>query len=201
MAESVLLRMCVEQSLLLEDLLTPGRRVPANPVWLGEAVQAFASFASLLERAQKSLVLRAGSGRLLDAEATGDLLAGLIKSALAHGQVLRKTIELAEHLQHVAAEANDLGWTISHPGNGACEVEGIEELDRALAFLKDLLQVHQTSWPRERVPTRKEAIAAHERGESLDPEEVFADTAQVSREVWRQRVAEHKAKYQSTGGA
>jgi hypothetical protein len=50
-------------------------------------------------------------------------------------------------------------------------------------------------------PSRSEAIAAHQRGESQDPVDAFARLAGVGRDEWLRRVEEHKANRRQEPGA
>jgi hypothetical protein len=50
-------------------------------------------------------------------------------------------------------------------------------------------------------PSRSEAIAAHERGESEDPVDAFARLAGVGRDEWLRRVDDHKANRRLEPGA
>jgi hypothetical protein len=171
--ENVWIELCMKHADLVNELLSVPSDINLKPYILTDATQVFVSSVSLLNRAHKRMLIHAAESHLFDATATGHQLFSLIHRAMTSGRILQKHIDTVKD-----SAAVDLD-----PGG---------EVRRAINTLEDLLKVHAVGWPWKEMPTWEEAIAAHDRGETLDLDEAFAEISGVTREEWLERVEAQK---------
>ena len=195
MPGTLLLRLCSEQARTLFDWLHQGpTEARFEPARLAEMIQAFVAHAELLNRADRALWLLAAGGDYRNYVDADYRMLGLIESALTQCRHLKEAVERVAQGRDVPNGRAEEGATGAFPQMSGVKVFGAEELDRVIALLEQLPEVHRKSWPRDNPPTQEEAEAAYRRGEFQVLDEAFARVAGTSREDWLQRVEAHKRK-------
>jgi hypothetical protein len=201
MPGGLLLQLCSEQARALFGWFYQGpTQARFDPRWLAEMVQAFVAHVELLNRADRALWLQAAGGDYLNYVDADYVMLGLIESALTQGRHLKEALDRVAQGGPMPNGTGARGATRVAPQGPGVKVVGTEELDRALALLEQLPEVHRKSWPRANPPTWEEAEAAYRRGEFQDLEDAVAQLAGTNREDWRQRAEAHKSRKELGGG-
>lgn len=157
MTRTILLDLCLDQDRLLDGYLRAGA---ADPDWLDQAATAYLAHADLIGRAHRHL---AGRDDPDPDGGAAELLAGVVRNALAHGRGIL-----------AAANGRPL------PPEQAAEVAG------AFRRLAGLLAAESTA------PTREQALELFRAGRALELDAAFAQIAGVSAAEWAARVAAHR---------
>jgi hypothetical protein len=194
-----LLKACVQQQQILEDMVNPPRIVLDRDS-LADAVQLYAAYADLLDRTQRRLLFKAGKVNHPETPAIGSLLTALIQGALARGYLLRRAVELGSSINYVPVTSDDPDKKTYELSGPSIPVDRAEDLHKAIRWLEQLLAVHQRDWPQEAVPTPEQALASHKNGESQALAEAFAEIAGLDPSEWGNRVEEIRTKMPNRGG-
>jgi hypothetical protein len=199
MFDQPLIKACVQQQQMIEDLVGP-QRLALDRDALADAVQLLHAHAGLLDRAQRRLLLAAGKGNHPESPGIGTLLTSLIQAALARGYLLKQAVGLAGRVEHGPAPSDrpDAVENAAHPTT--VPVDRASDLDAALARLERLLALHQREWPWEPVPTAEEVLAADRTGGTQPAAEAFAQLAGLDVAAWEERVAEYRRRRARAGG-
>ena len=194
-----LLKACVEQRRVLEELIKPPRIVLDRDS-LAEAVLLYALYSEQLDPYPRCLLLKTGKVDHPETPAIGDLISSLIKATLARGYLLKRAVGLAGRVNHVpvpSSDPNTLSYELKGP---AIKVDGAEHLDEAIRRLEKLLEVHSRDWPWTQTPTQDEALAAHRNGESETLADAFASISNLDAAAWGRQVEEFRLKKQIQAG-
>jgi hypothetical protein len=124
-----------------------------EPAWLAEMVQAFVAHAELLNRADSALWLQAASGDYRNYVDADYRMLGLIESALVQCRHLKEAVDRVTQGRDLPNGRAATGAAGSPPQLPGVNVLGAEELDRAIALLEKLPEVHRQSWARANPPT------------------------------------------------
>ncbi len=198
---TLLLRLCAEQAGTLFDWLHQGPTAARfESAWLAEMVQAFVAHAELLNRADRALWLQAASGDYRNYIDADYRMLGLIESALVQCRHLKEALDRVARGEPMPNGRSAIAATGSPPAGSGFKVPGAEELDRAIALLEQLPEVHRKSWPRENPPSLAKVEEEYRRGECLSLEDAFAQIAGMSRDDWLRRVEAHKNKKEANKG-